>query len=324
MSAEFVGATTQRHPDGYYPTETSCWHSQALNSYTGLVTTNPGGVQYDYKDYKRAGTSFAQVEFMEVLSKVPTMSYDFSSNNDFELITLLADLDGTLGMFTLDFWKKLSKAGFSDKYNTFSYGVLPFIADLKALQASLGDLFGGGIQAGIEKLHRLKTSRQKFTLDYDNGFERVHLDGTLVFKGQWSQNGGPPDSKDFLPILIDELGIHPDLGTVWDVIPLSFVVDYFIPVGGFIDSIHPRGWFKPTFTFSGYVSCSWKSSSHWGTNFIATPDTPLELKQFVRNHLWNGNVPSSRPKLPDWKAPSAKELFNTAMLSRAISGVFGR
>lgn len=65
--------------------------------------------------------------------------------------------------------------------------------------------------------------------------------------------------------LLDCFGIHPDLGTVWDASAFSWLIDWVVPVGDAIESLHRRGWTNPnvyvTGSLSAKVSANFKAYS---------------------------------------------------------------
>lgn len=54
--------------------------------------------------------------------------------------------------------------------------------------------------------------------------------------------------------LLDILGIHPDLGTWWDATAFSWLIDWIVPVGDAIESLHRRGWTNPNVYVTGSLS----------------------------------------------------------------------
>lgn len=177
---------------------------------------------------------------------------DFQKNNDFELLNLLGELDDLIATFTLKFWKQLT-------YGAFNWGILPLISDLKSLSASFDDVFNGGIASAIDSFNEKEYSTYSIKLD---GLVPGLPRHTYEFKGKLRLSGShhvsfPSSSPTTaLQLFLDELGVHPDLRTIWDLIPLSFVLDYFLPIGDILESAHPRGWFRPNFYFSGSASLS--------------------------------------------------------------------
>jgi hypothetical protein len=122
-------------------------------------------------------------------------------------------------------------------------------------------------------------------------------------------------------LLLDTLGVHPDLKTAWDIVPLSFVVDYFIPVGDILESLHPRGWAPSCYQFTGYQSLSLTTiDTYYVSNSSYTLGlNPYIRKRYQRSYL-NTSVGAHSPV--KWSAPSLKEIFNTAYLTTTLKKLF--
>lgn len=237
------------------------------------------------------------------------LELDFQENNSFELIPFLMDWDSTLAMFTKKFIRELS-------YGAVTWGVLPFIQDIKSLAASLQDI-NDGIYKSYSKINGKRITR-RFPWEHytTHDWREYRAKGHTTIFGTVTGDLVYPDSVEkAVAVFLDELGLNPDLKTLWDIIPFSFVVDYFLPIGDFLESLHPRGWFNPSFTIDGGYSvkyvvedsivASWpyggKSGPCTWTHYFRSPGS-LTLK--------------SRPPVePKYESPSFRELFNTLYLS---------
>jgi hypothetical protein len=120
---------------------------------------------------------------------------------------------------------------------------------------------------------------------------------------------------------LDRLGLNPDLKTAWDVLPLSFAVDYLIPVGDILESLHPRGWVRNSVEFSGEYSFNAQIRKGY---YLYPRDSPAFFKN-VENWSYNTvyhrePVPSvfKPPQLPEWQAPNLREIFNLGYLTTAL------
>lgn len=234
---------------------------------------------------------------------------DFQENNSFEIIPFLVDLDDTLAMFGKKFAQSLT-------YGGLTWGVLPFISDVKSLAATVGDILSG-IHNTVEKMSPPQARRVPFKVkDHDGYYSLVDIDGTITMTGSWDVGSIIPDSpEEIIQFLLDEIGFHPDLKTIWDVIPLSFVADYFLPVGDVLESVHPRGWFRPTIGFYGGWSCkanvSLKGNRAWQGSL---GKLDIYYRSEAGDHLV---LPTRAPMIhPEWSAPSWREIFNTWYLTK--------
>lgn len=236
----------------------------------------------------------------EIHSQNQYVPLEFQSNNSFELIPFLFDLDGTIAMFAKKFWRQIS-------YGSVNWGILPFISDVRSLVNTVKDILDNRVEKDLAK------SAYECKRSFRTGSAYGDFYGSYRMSGKVSV-GLPDMSSEHMAmyILLDELGVHPDLKTLWDVIPLSFVADYFFPVGDYLESVHPRGWFNPSVTFTGGVSLTGIADVKY------TPTSTVRSKVDVFSRRQSSFIGSTRPPVsPSWQAPNARELFNTAYLARS-------
>jgi hypothetical protein len=238
----------------------------------------------------------------------------------FELIPFLADIDSTLAMFSRKFLRDLS-------YGSVTWGVLPFVSDVKALLTSLKTIFN----AGGPSCKRVSLKRP---IAYAKSFASLCEESRVTYPvvsvvGETRLNGyvvyNRPDMNKLINkalFLADQLGVHPDLKTAWDIIPLSFVVDYFLPIGSLLESLHPRGWGSSAVTFTGYQSSSY--TVEIATCYKQGSELFNHIPSFAKVYgrwYYDGLVRPSSPQI-EWSAPSMKEIFNTAYLTTALKRAF--
>jgi hypothetical protein len=260
-------------------------------------------------------------------SAISSMLVGELDNNDFELIPFFLDLDATIAMFSVKFLKQLS-------YGAVNWGVLPFISDVRSLIVSLRDIYRQGIGefASCSKLSRRRDINFTWPIFESPPYGNVEFrEGNLLHaaNGVARANGvltwNPPSDDAFgkALFLLDELGVHPDLKTAWDVIPLSFVVDYFIPIGNLLESLHPRGWGSSGYTFTGFTSvkltCEIADVYWWH-------GTQQRLKQSALYKYYARTSHSGLVPVPvtnvEWQAPSLREIFNAAYLTSMLKRLF--
>lgn len=233
----------------------------------------------------------------------------------FEILPFLLELDETIAMFTRKFLAQAIKNP-KGTYGMVTWGIQPFISDLKKLLNDVRNIYGKmpTIKQSIKRMRRVSYKRPWGThgipLDIV-GTVRVRGERTFLFpahagriqKALW---------------LLDQIGFHPDLKTVWDILPYSFAVDYFLPVGDILESLHPRGWIRSSSSFDG--TYSFKGQVAVGHNLAAGDSARFNVENWTYYSVYErGNVPSyDSPAFPEWKAPSLKEVFNTAYLFSAI------
>jgi hypothetical protein len=235
----------------------------------------------------------------------------------FELLPFLADLDGTFAMFSLKFLRELS-------YGSITWGLLPFISDVRNLCTSLKSLFGQAkrrLAVPVNRVALYSYSRDLLSLPNGNlPCEVIHVHGAARVKGVTSfQMPNYEETLGKVLFLLDTLGVHPDLKTLWDIVPLSFVVDYFLPIGAMLESLHPRGWGTQSVSFEGTVS----RKEYWHF-FDSSIDQRIpssgQMSTFVNGIMsvysreyYSGVV--SSPVVIDWESPTLLQIFNTAYLS---------
>lgn len=244
----------------------------------------------------------------------------------FEIIPFLMDLDGTLAMFSRKFLRELS-------YGSVTWGVLPFISDVKSAVLAFQSL----VAPDNARCWRTSRSRPILVLDRTPELRARHMVDELPrhvwVKGSHTMRGviqyTPPDlSKPLnrLLRLLDAVGFHPDLKTAWDVIPLSFVVDYFLPIGDLLESLHPRGWANSAFKFTGFETVDATFATNYFYNNLNNGDSlgfslpPIVCSYYERTY--RSQLDLSTLSGIKWEAPSMKEIFNTAYLTTTLKKVF--
>lgn len=212
------------------------------------------------------------------------------SSSQFSVIQILAELDDTLAMFAARFWRSLS-------YGSWTWGVLPFISDVKALLQTIVNLGTRLSAVNFEQKHTV-------SLDYATSSLRWVGHATVYHSGVVDY-----DFANRALVLLDRIGLHTDLSVAWDLIPFSFVVDYILPVGDFLDSLKQGGWVKVV-SFTGIRSIKLKATYY---RKVYTDSNPWEESPYgyysrgpVRT-LLTTELPSN-----DWaiEFPSFMEMFN--------------
>lgn len=123
--------------------------------------------------------------------------------------------------------------GATSAYLAFVYAVQPLLSDVYSAMRTL--------EEGVNQLQN-----KRFTVKADASepipppFPRmgVSVAGSQDFTGEWGCKGEVA-VKVKSPTLatLDSLGLLDPLSVAWELVPLSFVVDWFIPVGAFIRSL---------------------------------------------------------------------------------------
>lgn len=158
------------------------------------------------------------------------------------LIQILAEIDDTIALFTARFWQNLS-------YGSWTWGVMPFVQDLCAVATAVSNLSKNLNDFSYEDTYQ----SSKEYLIYEDYQLSVYCTVDTVFRltGRGNSEYAPPINR-----ALDWLGFHPDLATAWDLIPLSFVVDYLLPIGDYLQSFRQGGWVKALYFYGWFTTNS--------------------------------------------------------------------
>jgi len=181
-----------------------------------------------------------QTVFKELEPKVIRKVYSKLANQKVHIGNLIAERHQTLELLVTN-WKRIkdlvllkkgilkgiSKAVVSPRFwanevLAFKFGVEPLIADIqsaiKVLESGLGDY----------ELVVRTNSTQSFSFDYDMGSFNGKATISYVVKYR---------IDNVLAKRLDEFGLLDPAQIAWEVTPWSFVVDWLIPVGDWIESL---------------------------------------------------------------------------------------
>jgi hypothetical protein len=168
-------------------------------------------------------------------------------------------------IFNLVKWWKFGKSVFRNLSNdslNYSFGVLPFISDcknlyegLRTLDERLSSLKKGVGQLKVRHYSEVKsvssgTSTDLVGLPYDKIYHKSKrtYPGGCRYGATMHYTYQLPDldrERAKLKALLDTIGAHLDLYSLWNVIPFSFVVDWFLDVGGFLKQFRKQ-WITPS------------------------------------------------------------------------------
>lgn len=193
-----------------------------------------------------------------ILEKELGLSKRFSSINFF---LELGDVSGMI--------KSLDKY----RYVDYQFGISPMIGDIKnihnALSTSIAainsrlDAYAKPVPFRLARTYHTGASKLVSEWSYRNLGRTVNYDGNFkcAFNGT---------VKVELPLLsrynrdytiwLDQIGFHPDLATVYEAIPFSWMVDWFVPVGDYLESLS-SSWLNPSIYFDGSFSCTYTAST---------------------------------------------------------------
>lgn len=289
-----------------YPGSCSCIHGKARLMHSNNCKRVRGDGYTYYVDYHNqtdlpSGAGLTAQQYLAYVlgpayDDVSSQLYSFDwkelpTSSKFGIIQFLAELDDTIALFTTRFWKELS-------YGSFTWGVIPFVNDVKALLETISKLSANLDSLKYEKVTPIHSKGETSMAKWD-------VSGMAHHTGFLSYAQHANDAQ----VLLDRLGLHPDLATAWDLIPLSFLIDYILPVGNLLESISGRGWVD-TLTFNGWTT--YKLTIDREVK-VHTPNSDWEpysgIQVFIRQSSMQ-IVHNFRPVVLQPKLPNPTQLFN--------------
>jgi hypothetical protein len=119
--------------------------------------------------------------------------------------------------------------GLAGNYLSVEYGILPTISDLQSI---------------VDAFKKVKPflDRNGFSL-YNAGHTGSTVIGDTTYTLEQHLKlaiANEDDALDYLCQSLDSWGLLPTFENVWDLIPYSFVIDWFVDVGGFLERIDTR------------------------------------------------------------------------------------
>lgn len=288
-----------------YPGSCSCDHV-VFTPYNGAWHSPPNAPTYwhglapDWLPFEKFAVPSNGTVVQLNRNKLPTSS-------KFGIIQIFAEFDESLAMFTRKFWRSLT-------YGSFTWGVLPFVSELKAILEAIAKF------DSLFSTNFLYEDSLPFVIDnsfFDGPWAAANC--RVVGSGVSRLTGRivlPEQSE--AQRLLDYLGFHPDLATVWDLVPLSFMVDWFLPVGNLISSFHSRGWIRSV-KFFGWSTIKSSGTISWTTAYDGHPmggaSVPFRAfrRRFLACDLQIDEIKDPTALL-DLRIPSFEQLFNTFYL----------
>lgn len=248
--------------------------------------------------------------YFDLIASDYTIELGFQRNDNFQLLNLLGEFDETLKIFSKSFWKSLS-------YGSINWGLLPFVNDVRSVYDSFDALLTGKFSKDLSSVGSSISRRAKYDLVLENSVVGYYstFSGVANFHGTFSLDNPLTDGQTALRILLDEMGFHPDLRTIWDLIPLSFVADYFIPIGDALEVSSPRGWFNPKVSFNG--NCSIKGEiTHTYPQHSAGGYPTASYDVYKRYPRLSFKRSTRRPQTVSFNKPRFKQLANVGYVAR--------
>lgn len=255
-------------------------------------------------------TSYVWTPYVNQLrwKKLPT-------SNEADLMTAFAELDDTIAMLGKNIVKSAS-------YGGYKWGWSPLISDIMAVN----DCGNRVKESYLDGNRRSSPYRSKHVIRKNSPII-PHRGGKI--RHEWevtvTMNGVVTYENDVLAFY-DYMGFHPSPKLVWDLLPLSFAVDYVLPIGDMLKSITPsKGWTKAA-NFTGWlviravckeVMVEYPFVSGRRLLYEMTyPDSLFVTRTFVNNYaLEQKIIPAS---IDPFKVPTWQQAFDLAYLSEAF------
>lgn len=114
----------------------------------------------------------------------------------------------------------------ADNYLTVRYGILPTISDLRSIFGAFKKVIPNRDRFGDENFyasHRVSEVIDKITIEVE---QHVKL-----------SVGKEDNAFDALFTGLERVGLFPNLENIWDLIPYTFVIDWFVNVGEFLERV---------------------------------------------------------------------------------------
>lgn len=238
----------------------------------------------------------------DVLSRIPkgySLNWNkLPSSTQTNILGIAAEIDDTIGIFTKKFWTSLS-------YGSFTWGVMPFVSDLQAVAKAVHNLSMQLNDISYEDTYTVQSIRKDSGAADDFSYDievKFHISG----KVNLTQTN---------PVLraLDWLGLHPDLALAWDLIPMSFIIDYLVPIGDYLESF--RGWLN-CIPLYGWYSCSFDIEATYYQRYFPTPLTIGLVPGRYYSRTQKSDVLVIMPDTNiDPRIPSLRQLFNMIYLA---------
>jgi hypothetical protein len=163
-------------------------------------------------------------------------------------------------------------AGVANNYLTVSYGILPTIDDIKSI---------------VEAFKKMApyVDRNGFSTYGASSTNQSEVDGFTYRLEQRIKLAIDDNDNDFYELIqrVESWGFLPTFENVWDLVPYSFVVDWLVDVGGFLQRVDTH--LRLVRLNIRYATMSRKTNVK-GT-FVPTPDAPFNGSiEWVHYHRW--------------------------------------
>lgn len=249
-----------------------------------------------------------------VQSVVPTM------HNNFNLLNFAAEFDDVRNLYSSlhsNLSRLLNRRSISrgrlrrslpslqtlgESNLNYQLGVAPIVSDGRAIVDTLQNI-GDRFSRASQNLHRgvrfAKRDTEHVYKVYPVQWDpltqcEITIAGSFVRTyGGFVRGSLPYDPVRFL---LDYLGVYPDLNTLWNSLPFTFVIDYFVPIGSALQS---NAWLSPIMQIE---------RSFYSEKFIGTYTLVVKSKTYFSEYTAIGQTISHGPCLIYNRYPMIAEL----------------
>lgn len=230
------------------------------------------------------------------------------TSNQADLMTAFAELDDSIAMLA-----RPSKPS----YGSVKWGWMPLISDINAANDA----------AAAVKASFLDGNRRSNRYNATHTINKNSVDvvrNEHVYFHKWEvkvKHVGMISYENDILAFYDYMGYHPSPKLFWDLVPLSFAIDYILPIGDMLKALTPsKGWVRSA-NFTGWqvitatVTEICKSYPSWSSG----PKVACSQTYVTRTYL-HGSVLEQKtiPRSPSLKTPSLEQIFDIAYLTEAF------
>lgn len=234
-----------------------------------------------------------------------------ATSNDANLLLALAEADDTLNLLKNSYRKPPT-------YGSAKWGWMPLISDIVAVNDAHSRVQNSLLE-GNKRTSRYVT-KDVFTI------KSKPMDGPGgLFVHTWEvsvkYSGSVQYDNDILAFY-DYLGFHPSPKLAWDLVPLSFAIDWILPVGDMLKALTPpQGWVKAV-NFTGWhvvTATLTEKCVEPGANYLSVGSSP-SIKMVSRNFVSGIALEEKliRKPIEVLKVPTLEQIMNLSYLSDAF------
>lgn len=263
-----VLSSSNHYAEGAVTSSSMSWYRGSLNPsylqkyvtsqlYALIATFTLGDVFFPIED-KNYGDLAMKASEKVVANQVNMIAFLRDLRHPTEMIPKLKNLSN------LKTW--------AGNYLSFKYGVLPTVDDISSI---------------MESFKRIApyVDRNKFST-YSAGFTDSLTIGTSTYQLEQHVKLAISDEDDELDALLQRIessGFAPTLQNIWDLVPYSFVIDWLIDVGGFLERVDTR--LRLTRLNIRYTTMS-RKRTHERKIFLSQNSPFTGSVKWVQYHRW--------------------------------------